>query len=173
MLLRIFFLLFFILFSLSSSYISLLFTLSLSGFGENNREMSQRKSFISRRISSRSFSFTLSKSLKDFKFSQPVHSSNLRDDDRHNDAVESEITDRDSSHGVSWSSMLPELLGEIIRRVEASEDRWPQRQNVVVCGCVCKRWRDVTREIVRSPHQSGKITFPSCLKQVLVVFVLM
>ncbi|KAF8024216.1 hypothetical protein BT93_F1423 [Corymbia citriodora subsp. variegata] len=67
--------------------------------------------------------------------------------------------------GESWGTMLPELLGEIIRRVEESEDRWPQRQNVVACACVCKRWRDITREIVRSPLHSGQITFPSCLKQ--------
>ncbi|XP_043703107.1 tubby-like F-box protein 7 [Telopea speciosissima] len=64
-----------------------------------------------------------------------------------------------------WSKMLPELLGEIIQRVEISEDRWPVRKNVVSCACVCKRWRDVTRGIVRSPLQSGKITFPSSLKQ--------
>lgn len=71
---------------------------------------------------------------------------------------------RDSS--ASWSTMLPELLGEIIQRVEASEDQWPNRQNVVACACVCKRWREITREIVRSPSHGGKITFPSCLKQV-------
>ncbi|OMO92488.1 hypothetical protein COLO4_17539 [Corchorus olitorius] len=68
--------------------------------------------------------------------------------------------------GDSWSTMLPELLGEIMERVEASEDRWPQRQNVVACACVCKKWREATREIVRaSSPSSGKITFPSCLKQ--------
>ncbi|XVF88007.1 hypothetical protein PTKIN_Ptkin19aG0014800 [Pterospermum kingtungense] len=68
--------------------------------------------------------------------------------------------------GESWSTLLPELLGEIMERVEASEDRWPQRQNVVDCACVCKKWRGVTREIVRdSSPNSGKITFPSCLKQ--------
>ncbi|KAF2286122.1 hypothetical protein GH714_010606 [Hevea brasiliensis] len=61
--------------------------------------------------------------------------------------------------------MLPELLGEIIKRVEESEDRWPQRQNVVACACVCKKWREVTKEIVRSRGNIGKITFPSCLKQ--------
>ncbi|XP_043689583.1 tubby-like F-box protein 7 isoform X2 [Telopea speciosissima] len=64
-----------------------------------------------------------------------------------------------------WSKMLPELLGEIIQRVESSEDRWPLRKNVVACACVCKRWRDVTRGIVRSPLHCGKITFPSSLKQ--------
>ncbi|XVF18614.1 hypothetical protein REPUB_Repub11eG0037700 [Reevesia pubescens] len=72
----------------------------------------------------------------------------------------------EEERGESWSTMLPELLGEIMERVEASEDRWPERKNVVACACVCKKWREVTREIVRaSPHSSGKITFPSCLKQ--------
>ncbi|XP_015899184.3 tubby-like F-box protein 7 [Ziziphus jujuba] len=65
----------------------------------------------------------------------------------------------------SWSTMLPELLGEIIQRVEASENQWPNRRNVVACACVCKRWREITKEIVRSPSHGGKITFPSCLKQ--------
>ncbi|KAK7244170.1 hypothetical protein RIF29_38988 [Crotalaria pallida] len=64
-----------------------------------------------------------------------------------------------------WSTMLPELLGEIIRRVDVTEEQWPHRQNVVACACVCKRWRDVTREIVRDPSHNGTITFPSCLKQ--------
>lgn len=54
---------------------------------------------------------------------------------------------------------------EIIGRVESTEDKWPLRRNVVACACVCKRWRDVTREIVKSPLVTGRITFPSCLKQ--------
>lgn len=69
----------------------------------------------------------------------------------------------------SWAGLLPELLGEIIRRVETTDDSWPQRQNVVACACVCKRWRDITKDIVKSPLLSGKITFPSCLKQVIFV----
>ncbi|KAK4803646.1 hypothetical protein SAY86_003463 [Trapa natans] len=78
-------------------------------------------------------------------------------------------TDGDGSsgaaYGKSWSTMLPDLLGEIIRRVEASEDQWPQRQSIVACACVCKRWREVTKEIVKAPLNRDKITFPSCLKQ--------
>ncbi|PPR89753.1 hypothetical protein GOBAR_AA30929 [Gossypium barbadense] len=61
--------------------------------------------------------------------------------------------------------MLPELLSDILERVEASEDQWPSRQNVVASACVCKKWREVTREIVKASPASGKITFPSCLKQ--------
>ncbi|KAL7186200.1 hypothetical protein ACSBR2_028033 [Camellia fascicularis] len=118
--------------------------------------MSLRRSFLSRRINSRSFA--LSKSFKEFKTLDTAQTeANLRSNGRDDD-VEAELEG-------SWSNMLPELLGEIIRRVEASEDRWPIRQNVVACACVCKRWRGVTREIVRSPFRSGQITFPSCLKQ--------
>uniref|UniRef100_A0A1D1XDG8 Tubby-like F-box protein n=1 Tax=Anthurium amnicola TaxID=1678845 RepID=A0A1D1XDG8_9ARAE len=64
-----------------------------------------------------------------------------------------------------WSRMLPELLGEIIRRVESSEERWPLRKSVVSCACVCRRWREITMGVVGSPRQSGMITFPSSLKQ--------
>ncbi|KAK2422497.1 tubby F-box protein [Trifolium repens] len=75
------------------------------------------------------------------------------------------ISGRESADGSDWSTMLPDLLAEIIKRVDVAEEQWPHRQNVVACACVCKRWRDITREIVRSPSRNGKITFPSCLKQ--------
>ncbi|KAH0463359.1 hypothetical protein IEQ34_007941 [Dendrobium chrysotoxum] len=65
-----------------------------------------------------------------------------------------------------WSCMLSELLAEIIKRVEASEDQWPLRKSVVACACVCRKWREVTTSIVKSPQESGMITFPSSLKQV-------
>ncbi|CAH1420596.1 unnamed protein product [Lactuca virosa] len=44
----------------------------------------------------------------------------------------------------SWSNMLPELLGEIIKRVETSDDRWSLRRNLPGLGdspiqCVIKR----------------------------------
>ncbi|CAA6665631.1 unnamed protein product [Spirodela intermedia] len=64
-----------------------------------------------------------------------------------------------------WSRLLPDLLGEIVRRLESSEDQWPLRKNVVACACVCKRWREITQGIVRPPRESGMITFPSSLKQ--------
>jgi len=73
----------------------------------------------------------------------------------------------ESADGTDWSTMLPDLLAEIIKRVDVAEEQWPHRQNVVACACVCKRWRDITREIVKSPQRNGTITFPSCLKQVL------
>ncbi|GFZ05095.1 tubby like protein 7 [Actinidia rufa] len=121
--------------------------------------MSLRRSFLSRRISSGSFA--ISRSFKELKTLDSAQAeSNPRDEA--DDDGEAELL---LEGGGSWSTMFPELLGEIIRRVEASEDRWPIRQSVVACACVCKRWRELTKEIVRAPLQSGKITFPSCLKQ--------
>lgn len=138
--------------------------------------MSQRRSFLSRRILSRSFTF--SKSFKEFKLPETSTQSDfallsggsnkLVFGGENDGAVESDSGDATSS----WSNMLPELLVDIIQRVEASEDRWPLRQNVVACGCVCKRWRQLTEEVVESSLQAGKITFPSCLKQVLIAFFL-
>ncbi|KAG6500317.1 hypothetical protein ZIOFF_040160 [Zingiber officinale] len=67
--------------------------------------------------------------------------------------------------GDRWARMLPELIGEIVRRVEATGDRWPFRKDVVSCACLCRRWREVTIGTVRPLPESGKITFPSSLKE--------
>ncbi|PWA64651.1 tubby-like F-box protein 9 [Artemisia annua] len=76
--------------------------------------------------------------------------------------TQSSSNDDDENEGTSyWSNMLPELLVEIIKRVERCDDTWPVRRDVVSCGCVCKRWRDVTREVVLPPVKCGLITFPS------------
>ncbi|PIA42175.1 hypothetical protein AQUCO_02100203v1 [Aquilegia coerulea] len=119
--------------------------------------MSLRKSFLSKKRS-------VSLSSKPF---EELGIRNLEDnDDKAKQEIKEHQTDGDLDNSIDcWSKMLPELLGEIIQRVESSEDRWPLRKDVVSCACVCKRWRDVTKGIVRSPLQSGKITFPSSLKQ--------
>lgn len=65
-----------------------------------------------------------------------------------------------------WASLPPELLREVIKRLEASESTWPSRKNVVACSGVCKSWREMCQEIVNNPEFSGKITFPVSLKQV-------
>jgi hypothetical protein len=66
-----------------------------------------------------------------------------------------------------WARLLPELLSDVVRRVEASGgERWPARKDVVSCACVCRRWREAAVAVVRPPAESGKITFPSSLKQV-------
>lgn len=64
-----------------------------------------------------------------------------------------------------WASLPPELLCDVVRRLEASENTWPSRRNVVACAAVCRSWRDMCKEIVKNPEFSGKITFPIALKQ--------
>lgn len=64
-----------------------------------------------------------------------------------------------------WDNLPPELLLDIIRRVEESEASWPARSIVVSCASVCKIWRDLTKEIVRTPEECGRLTFPISLKQ--------
>ncbi|KAK7279832.1 hypothetical protein RJT34_24890 [Clitoria ternatea] len=64
-----------------------------------------------------------------------------------------------------WASLPPELLRDVIKRLEASESTWPGRKNVVACAAVCKSWREMCKEIVSSPEFCGKITFPISLKQ--------
>ncbi|KAL3690955.1 hypothetical protein R1sor_004606 [Riccia sorocarpa] len=64
-----------------------------------------------------------------------------------------------------WASMPPELLRDVIQRVESSEGAWPCRKHVVACASVCSSWREITKELVKTPEQSGKLTFPISLKQ--------
>ncbi|KAI9087244.1 hypothetical protein K1719_030879 [Acacia pycnantha] len=64
-----------------------------------------------------------------------------------------------------WASLPPELLYDIIRRLEESESTWPARKHVVACAAVCRSWRTMCKEIVKSPEFSGKLTFPVSLKQ--------
>ncbi|URE27595.1 tubby-like F-box protein [Musa troglodytarum] len=65
-----------------------------------------------------------------------------------------------------WVNLPPELLFDVIRRVEASEVSWPARRHVLACAAVCRWWRGITKEVVDSPEQCGRITFPLSLKQV-------
>lgn len=64
-----------------------------------------------------------------------------------------------------WASLPPELLRDVIKRLESSESTWPSRKHVVACAGVCRAWRDMCKEIVRSPEFCGKLTFPVSLKQ--------
>jgi len=65
-----------------------------------------------------------------------------------------------------WASLPPELLRDVIKRLEESETTWPARKHVVACAAVCRSWRGMCKEIVTSPEFCGKITFPVSLKQV-------
>ncbi|KAJ1297132.1 hypothetical protein BS78_01G354600 [Paspalum vaginatum] len=64
-----------------------------------------------------------------------------------------------------WSQLPPELLREVLVRIEASESWWPARKDVVSCAGVCRSWRGIMKEAVRVPEVSGKLTFPISLKQ--------
>ncbi|KAL3644821.1 Tubby-related protein 3 [Castilleja foliolosa] len=64
-----------------------------------------------------------------------------------------------------WSNMPPELLLDVLMRVEESESTWPLRKNVVACAGVCRNWREIIKEIVTTLEASGKLTFPVSLKQ--------
>lgn len=69
-----------------------------------------------------------------------------------------------------WANMPPELLRDVLMRIELSEDTWPSRKNVVSCAGVCRNWREIVKEIVKVPEVSSKLTFPISLKQVHFLF---
>lgn len=64
-----------------------------------------------------------------------------------------------------WANLPPELLFDVVRRLEESESTWPGRKNVVACAAVCRSWRRMCKDIVRNPEFCGKLTFPVSLKQ--------
>lgn len=71
-----------------------------------------------------------------------------------------------------WANLPPELLLDIIQRVEESETSWPARTVVLFCASVCKSWREITKAIVKTPEECGRLTFPISLKQVTMVQLL-
>ncbi|KAH9663115.1 Tubby-like F-box protein 5 [Citrus sinensis] len=80
-------------------------------------------------------------------------------------APDQTLLSSDSSQHSLWANLPPELLLDIVRRVEESETSWPARAVVVFCASVCRTWREVTKEIVQTPEQCGRFTFPISLKQ--------
>ncbi|KAG7598339.1 Tubby C-terminal [Arabidopsis suecica] len=64
-----------------------------------------------------------------------------------------------------WANLPPELLFDVIKRLEESESNWPARKHVVACASVCRSWRAMCQEIVLGPEICGKLTFPVSLKQ--------
>ncbi|KAJ4808937.1 Tubby-like F-box protein [Rhynchospora pubera] len=65
----------------------------------------------------------------------------------------------------NWAHLPPELLFDIVQRVEDSEVAWPERRNVVACAAVCRSWRCATKEAVKTLQQCARFTFPVSLKQ--------
>lgn len=74
-------------------------------------------------------------------------------------------TPSSSSSESQWANLPPELLLDIIQRVEASETTWPSRRALVACASVCRLWKDITKGVVKTLEQCGWITFPISLKQ--------
>jgi len=68
-------------------------------------------------------------------------------------------------HQGRWANLPPELLLDVIQRVEASEATWPARRQVVACAHVCRSWREISKEVVKTLEECGRITFPISLKQ--------
>ncbi|KAJ3677906.1 hypothetical protein LUZ60_001709 [Juncus effusus] len=64
-----------------------------------------------------------------------------------------------------WAHLPPELLRDVIKRLEQSENVWPGRRHVVACAAVCRSWREMCQEIVVGPEFSGRLTFPVSMKQ--------
>uniref|UniRef100_M8CL48 Tubby C-terminal domain-containing protein n=2 Tax=Aegilops tauschii TaxID=37682 RepID=M8CL48_AEGTA len=62
-------------------------------------------------------------------------------------------------------NLPPELLREVLVRIEDSQGCWPSRRDVVACAGVCRAWRGIMKEVVRVPEASAKLTFPISLKQ--------
>ncbi|KAK6938831.1 F-box domain [Dillenia turbinata] len=71
----------------------------------------------------------------------------------------------DDEESSRWANLPPELLIDIIQRIETSDSSWPARRDVVACASVCRSWREITKEVVRTPEQCGSLTFPISLKQ--------
>ncbi|XBI96929.1 tubby-like F-box protein 7 [Triticum dicoccoides] len=65
----------------------------------------------------------------------------------------------------NWASLPPELLRDVMKRLEEDDSNWPSRKDVVACASVCTTWRDMCKDIVRNPEFCGKLTFPVSLKQ--------
>lgn len=74
--------------------------------------------------------------------------------------------EREEHHQGRWANLPPELLLDVIQRLEASEVAWPARRHLVACAAVCRSWRDLTKEVVKTLEECGRITFPISLKQV-------
>ncbi|KAI7736049.1 hypothetical protein M8C21_030001 [Ambrosia artemisiifolia] len=86
----------------------------------------------------------------------------------HEEEEEGKEKDGESNDGLKqscWANLPPELLREVLIRIESSENKWPIRKNVVWCATVCRSWRQIMKEIVKRPELSGVLTFPISVKQ--------
>lgn len=97
--------------------------------------------------------------IQDMRMSRPQRG--IQDD---SPATRTELCDGLSQS--CWANMPQELLREVLLKIESSESAWPVRKSVVACAGVCRSWRVITKEIVKTPELSAKLTFPISVKQV-------
>ncbi|PKA63885.1 Tubby-like F-box protein 2 [Apostasia shenzhenica] len=83
----------------------------------------------------------------------------------HRPMAEQETHEEGRPQMSKWANLPPELLLDILKRVESGQVSWPGRRNVVSCASVCRTWREITKEVVKPPEKSGRLTFPISLKQ--------
>lgn len=81
-------------------------------------------------------------------------------------SVSSSLSKNEGLNQSIWVDLPPELLLDIIHRIESGQTLWPGRRDVVACASVCRSWREMTKEVVKVPELSGLLTFPTSLKQV-------
>ena len=82
----------------------------------------------------------------------------------HRVVQDSSVAEIDALKQSCWANMPQELLREVLVKIEASERDWPLRRSVVACAGVCRSWREIMKEVVRTPEVSGKLTFPISVK---------
>jgi hypothetical protein len=63
-----------------------------------------------------------------------------------------------------WPRLLPELLTDIVCRIDTGAERWPPRCDFIACACVYRCWHDAEFPVVRPRLECGRTTFPSSLK---------
>eukprot|EP00898_Chlorokybus_atmophyticus_P007952 jgi/Chlat1/8158/Chrsp76S07615 len=69
--------------------------------------------------------------------------------------------------GVSmWAELPPEILRDILNRVEDDCSDWPARTSFVACAGVCRSWRAAALEVAKAaPIGTTRLTFPEGLRQ--------
>jgi tubby and related proteins len=55
----------------------------------------------------------------------------------------------------TWSALVPELLSDILRRVNDGAEWFPCRRDLVACAGVCRRWREASVALVQPPLEGG------------------
>ena len=49
-----------------------------------------------------------------------------------------------------WVGLPPELLRDVMKRLEEGESTWPSRRDVVACAAVCGTWREICKDSAES-----------------------